>query len=136
MELYEFATNYPELYDMFNEDVRSFISENHLSRGLPLEDLENAVDNLLRNYEQQNYYGFDTDDLPAQQIPFDGPIGWNGRIRWDGGRNRYWDRDRNWDRNRYWRSGRYRRRFNDFDVRDIVRLLFFRELFDGGRGFW
>jgi len=113
MEIFEFAVDYPELFSMFREDVRYVIAEKKITVEVPLVFLDNMIDNLVRSYEQEEYYGYDAMVVPAQQVNF------NAGFR--GG-----DRDRD-------ERGRRRRRFRDFDTRDILRILFFRELFDKDR---
>jgi hypothetical protein len=107
MELNEFAANYPELYAMFDEDIRYYIAENNMTGEESLSAWDNMVDTIVNSYEQLNYYGYNMEDVLAQQIPFDGFRG----------------RDRDF-------RPRRRRRFRDFDIRDIIRLLFLRHLFD------
>lgn len=110
MELDDFSANFPELYAMMEEDVRYYIAENNINGEHTLKTWEDTIDNLVNYYEQQNYYGFNT-DVNSQQIPFND--------------FRDWDRD--------FRFRRRRRRFRDFNTRDILRLLFLRELFDRRR---
>jgi len=113
MELNEFAADFPELYEMFYEDIRYMIAEKKLTGRESLRDWDDMVDEVVRSYERENFYGYDTEMPTAQQfIP--------------GGRDRDWDRDRD-------RRDRRRRRFRDFDIRDIIRLQFLRELFDRDR---
>lgn len=102
MELLEFAEEFPEIFAMLSDNVNNIINSNNMNGEESLVDLDNMIDNLLNQYEENNYYGLYT--VESQQ--FDG-----------------FDRD---DRNRR----RRRRRFRHFDVRDILRLLFFRNLFD------
>ncbi len=112
MELTEFAANYPELYAMLDHDVRYYIAENNMNGEESLSAWDNMVDNIVNNYEQENYFGYNIDEVIPQQIPFDG---FRGR-----------DRDFRFRR---------RRRFRDFNIRDIIRLLFLRQLFDRRRRF-
>lgn len=113
MELSEFAANYPELFAMFDEDIRYYIADNKMTGEESINVWENMVDNLVNKYEQANYFGYNSEEVLAQQIPFDGFMG----------------------RDRDFRFRRFRRRFRDFDIRDILRLLFFRQLFDRRRRF-
>lgn len=112
MELYEFAANFPEEYAMLDETVRYTLAANNMTGEESLRDWDNMVDNLVRNFENEDYYGQDMRMISSQQIPFDG-FGFRDRR----------DRDRD----------RFRRRFRDFNIRDIIRLLFLRRLFDRGR---
>jgi hypothetical protein len=111
MELNEFAANYPELYAMLDEDINHYIAESNMTGEESLGTWDNMVDNILKNYEQANYFGYNVEEVISQQIPFDG----------------FRDRD--------FRFRRRRRRFRDFNIRDIIRLLFLRQLFDRRRRF-
>lgn len=111
MELNEFAASFPELFAMMDHDVRNYIAEHNMNGDESLSAWENMIDTFTKNYEQNNYYGYNTDDLMSQQMPF----------------NDFGD----WDRDSRFR--RRRRRFRDFNVRDILRLLFLRQLFDRRR---
>lgn len=102
MELLDFAEEFPEIYAILNDNVIYLIDNNNVNGEESLINLDNMIDSLLNQYEENNYYGFATID--SQQI--DG-FGRDGR----GYRRR-------------------RRRFRDFNLRDILRLLFFRNLFD------
>ncbi|SHL72820.1 hypothetical protein SAMN02745136_05569 [Anaerocolumna jejuensis DSM 15929] len=110
MELLEFAEEFPEIYTMLNDNVNDTIDYNNMNGEETLLSLDNMVDSLLTQYEENNYYGFDTVD--SQQI--DG-FGRDGFGRDGRGRRRR------------------RRRFREFNLRDILRLLFFRNLFDRRR---
>ncbi|MGN6712361.1 hypothetical protein [Anaerocolumna jejuensis] len=110
MELLEFAEEFPEIYTMLNDNVNDTIDYNNMNGEETLLSLDNMVDSLLTQYEENNYYGFDTVD--SQQIDGFGREGF-GRD----GRGRR----------------RRRRRFREFNLRDILRLLFFRNLFDRRR---
>lgn len=112
MELNEFASNYPELYAMLNDDIRYYIAENKMTGEESLSAWDNMIDNIVNNYEQKEYFGYNMEDVTAQQIPYDGFMG----------------RDRDF-------RFRRRRRFRDFNIRDIIRLLFLRDLFDRNRRF-
>ncbi|WP_313344710.1 hypothetical protein [Sedimentibacter sp.] len=114
MELNEFAANYPELYAMLDEDVRYYVVENNMTGEESLRAWDNMVDNIVNKYEQGNYFGYNTEEVLPQQIPFDG------------------FRGRDFD----FRFRRRRRRFRDFNIRDIIRLLFLRQLFDRRRRFF
>lgn len=116
MELYSFASEFPELYTMLNETVRSTIAANNMTGEESLRDWDNMIDNYVSNFEYEDYYGQEMGES-LSQIPFDGFGGRDGRD---------WDRDRDRDRRR-------RRRFHDFNLRDIIRLLFLRQLFDRDR---
>ncbi|WP_033165446.1 hypothetical protein [Clostridium sp. KNHs205] len=105
MDLLDFAEEYPEIYAMLNDNVVYLIDNNNISGDETLTNLDDMIDNLLNQYEENNYYGFATID--TQQI--DG-FGRDGRGR-----------------------RRRRRNFRDFNLRDIFRLLFFRNLFDRHR---
>jgi hypothetical protein len=105
MDLLEFAEEFPEIYAMLNDNVNYIIDNNNMNGEESLLSFDNMIDSLVNQYEENNYYGFDTID--SQQI--DG-FGRDGRDR-----------------------RRRRRRFRDFNVRDIFRLLFFRNLFDRRR---
>ncbi|MDF2586843.1 MAG: hypothetical protein K0S41_684 [Anaerocolumna sp.] len=111
MELGEFAANYPELYAMLEEDIRYYIAENNMNGDESLSAWDDMIDSILNKYEQDNYYGFNMEDVMSQQMPFDGFMG----------------------RDRDFRFRRRRRRFRDFNIRDIIRLLFLRQLFDRRR---
>ncbi|MEL7648427.1 MAG: hypothetical protein AAGU76_10060 [Sedimentibacter sp.] len=113
MELDEFAANYPELYAMLDEDISHYISENNMTGEESLRTWDNMVDNILNNYERQNYFGYNMEDVMSQQIPYDAFM------------------RRDWDF-----RFRRRRRFRDFNIRDIIRLLFLRQLFDRRRRFY
>jgi hypothetical protein len=108
MELLDFAEEYPEIYAMLNDNVVYLIDNNNMNGEETLVNLDDMIDNLLNQYEENNFYGFATID--TQQI--DG-FGRDGRDR-----------------------RRRRRRFRDFNLRDIFRLLFFRNLFDRHRRHW
>lgn len=105
MELLEFAEEFPEFYAMINDNVIDIIDNNNMNGEESLLSLDNMIESLVNQYEENNYYGFDT--LDSQQI--------DGFGRDDRGRRRR------------------RRRFRDFNLRDIFRLLFFRNLFDRRR---
>lgn len=102
MELLVFAEEFPEMYAMLNDNVNYIINSNNMTGEESIANLDDMIDGLLNQYEENDYYGFNT--IQSQQ--FDG-----------------FDRD---DRDRR----RRRRRFRDFDLRDVVRLIFFRNLFD------
>lgn len=102
MELLKFAEEFPEIYAMLNDNVSYIIDNNNMNGEETLVSLDDMIDSLVNQYEENDYYGFNT--VESQQI---------GEFRRD-------DRDRR----------RRRRRFRDFDVRDVLRLLFFRNLFD------
>ena len=107
MELYEFASDYPEIFDMINEDVRYIISENNMNGDESLRDMDTIIENMINNYEEEEYNGYTMDDIPAQQIPYGGFRGRDDRIGRDGrGRGR-----------------RRRRHFRDFDIRDINSII-------------
>ena len=114
MELYAFASEFPELFAMLNETVRSTIAANNMTGEESLRDWDNMIDNFVSNFEYEDYYGQEMGESLSQQIPFDG----------------FGDRDRDTDRDR---RRRRRRRFHDFNLRDIIRLLFLRQLFDRNR---
>lgn len=114
MELNAFAAEFPELYAMLDETVRSTIVTNNMTGEESLRDWDNMIENYVSNFEYDDYYGQEIGEISSQQIPFDGFGGWDGRDR---------DRDRR----------RRRRRFRDFSLRDIIRLLFLRQLFDRNR---
>lgn len=105
MELLEFAEDFPEMYSMLNDNVLYIIENNNMNGEESLLNLDNMIDELLDQYEDNNYFGFGAVD--SQQI--DG-------FRRDGRGHR-----------------RRRRHFRNFNVRDILRLLFFRNLFDRRR---
>ncbi len=102
MELLEFAEEFPEMYAMLNDNVNYLIDNNNMNGEETLLHLDDMIDGLLDQYEDNNFFGFGAVD--SQQI--------------DGFR-----RDNRGHRRR-------RRRFRDFNIRDILRLLFFRNLFD------
>ena len=102
MELLEFAEEFPEMYAMLNDNVIYIIDNNNMTGEESLLNLDNMIDTLLGQYDENNYFGFGTID--SQQI--------DGFRRDDRGYRRR------------------RRRFRDFNIRDILRLLFFRNLFD------
>lgn len=101
MELLEFAGEFPEMYAILNDNVNYIIEKYNMSGDESLLDLDNMIDNMVAQYEENDYYGFNT--LESQQVDF-----------------RRDDRDHR----------RRRRRFRDFNSRDLLRLLFFRNLFD------
>ncbi|MTK08469.1 MAG: hypothetical protein F8N38_15465 [Hungatella sp.] len=107
MELDAFASEFPELYAMLNETVRITIVTNNMAGEESLRDWDNMIDNYVSNFDYEDCYGQETGEISSQQIPFGGRDG----------------RDRN----------RRRRRFDDFNLRDITRLLFLRQLFDCDR---
>jgi len=123
MELDVFASDFPELYEMLDETVRSTIVGNNMNGEESLRDWDNMIDNFVSNFDYEDYYGQEMGETSSQQIPLGGFGGWDGRDR---GRDRDRYRDRDWDRRR-------RRRFRDFNLRDIIRLLFLRQLFDRNR---
>lgn len=102
MELLEFAEEFPQMYAMLNDNVRYIIDNNNMNGEETLSNLDNMIDDLINQYEENDYYG--TNTIESQQI--------------DGFRRD--DRDHR----------RRRRRFRDFNLRDILLLLFFRNLFD------
>jgi len=114
MHLNEFAAIYPELYVMLRAEVRYMISENNMSGDESLNDWDDMVTDIVRNFNENDFADFDIDEMPVQQQlgPFDG----------------FRDRDRDRDRDR-----RRRRRRRNFDIRDIIRAIFLRELFDRNR---
>lgn len=120
MELLEFAEDFPEIYTMLNDNVNDTIDYNNMNGEETLLSLDNMVDSLLTQYEENNYYGFDTVD--SQQMDGFGREGF-GR---DGFGRDGFGRDGRGRRRR-------RRRFREFNLRDILRLLFFRNLFDRRR---
>lgn len=105
MDLLEFAEEFPEIYAMLNDNVNYVIDNNNMNGEESLLSLENVIDSLVNHYEENNYFGFDTID--SQQID---EFGRDGRHR----RRRH-------------------RRFRDFNVRDLLRIIFFRNLFDRRR---
>ncbi len=105
MELLEFAEEFPEFYAMINDNVMYIIDNNNMNGEESLLSLDNMIESLVNQYEENNYYGFDNVD--SQQL--------DGFGRDDRGRRRR------------------RRRIRDFNLRDIFRLLFFRNLFDRRR---
>lgn len=109
MDLDEFAISFPELYLMIDEDIRLSLISQQITGEEPLRAWDNLVDNLVKKYEQQSFFGYDMGAITAQQF--------NDNFR-------DWDRD---DRNRR------RRRSRDFSLRDFIRLLFLRRLFDRER---
>lgn len=102
MELLEFAEEFPEIYAILNDNVMYVIESNNMNGEESLVTLDTIIDNLIDQYEENNF--FDMDTIDNQQI--------------DGFRRDFRDRRRR------------RRRFRDFNIRDILRLLFFRNLFD------
>jgi len=109
MDLDDFAVSFPELYLMIDEDVRLHLTSQQITGEETLRVWDGFVDNLVAKYEQQGYYGYDMGALAAQQI--------NDNFRdWE------WD-----DRNRR------RRRSRNLSLRDIIRILFLRRLFDRDR---
>jgi hypothetical protein len=115
MELNEFADDFPELYAMIEQDVKNYIAENNMNGEESLNAWENMIENFVNNYEQNNYFGYNVEEVISQQIP-------------------YYDY-RDWDRDNRFRRRR-RRRFRDFNIRDILRLLFLRQLFDRRHRFY
>lgn len=108
MDLNEFALSYPDLYRMLNNNVRNVIRDHNITGDLPLRDWDDMIDSVLMLGGGNDFYDdfSDMDTLPVQQLsPF-----FSGRDEFD-----------------------MRRRRRDFDLRDIIRLLFLRELFDRNR---
>ena len=132
MELYVFAAKFPELYAMLDETVRSTIVSNNMNGEQSLKDWDNMIDNYVRNFENEKYYGQEMREISSQQIPYNVYWGRDGRDR-DRDRDRDWDRGRDWDRNRDWDRYRDYRQFYDFNIRDIIRILYLRQLFDRDR---
>lgn len=115
MDFDEFTINFPELYSMIDEDVRYAIEMYPLSGAESLRDWDNMVDTFVNKYEQMSPF---IGNIEAQQFS-------EGFRDSDG----EW-----WNRNRRRRFRRLRRsRFRDFDIRDIIRILFLRRLFDRNR---
>jgi hypothetical protein len=114
MELYVFAANFPELYAMLDDTVNCTIMANNMTGEESLRDWDNMIDNFVKNFESDEYYGQEIGAISSQQMPFGG----------FGGRG---DRDRDRDRDRRNRPSR------GFNIRDIVRLMFLRQLFDRNR---
>lgn len=106
MGLNEFAALYPDLYMMLNNNVRNMIRDNNITGDVPLREWDDLIDSVLMSGDEYFFDDFnDMDVMPTQQMtPF------------------FPDRD-----------GFRRRRRRDFDLRDIIRLLFLRELFDRNR---
>ncbi len=123
MELYVFAANFPELYAMLNETVNCTIVANHMTGDESLRDWDNMIDNFIENFENGDNYEQEMRVISSQQVPFGGFGGRDGRRR---DRDRGRDRGRDRDRDR-------RRPFFTFNLRDIIRLLFLRQLFDRDR---
>lgn len=115
MELDEFAANFPELYAIIEQDVINYIAENNMNGEETLSAWDSMIDSFVNNYEQNNYFGFNEDEVISQQLPY-----------YD---YRDWDRDYRYRRHR-------RRRFRDFDIRDILQLLFLRQLFGRRRRYY
>ncbi|HEX3075313.1 MAG TPA: hypothetical protein VHQ24_00440 [Lachnospiraceae bacterium] len=115
MDFEEFTINFPELYSMIDEDVRYTIEMYPLTGAEPLRDWDSMVDTLVNRYEQMNPF---RGNLEAQQF-----------------QEGFRDNDEEWwNRNRRRRFRRFRRsRFRDFDIRDIIRIIFLRKLFDRNR---
>jgi len=131
MELNDFAANYPELYTSLNEYIRLTIENNQINGEVSLTNWDNMVDHIVSQFDQQDYNGYASASVSAQTFRHDGNR-CHGR---DCNRDRDWD-NRDWD-NRGWdnrnRDNRCRNGFCDFDLRDTVRILFLRNLFDRRR---
>ena len=108
MDLLEFETQFPQVYAMFENNVTDMINAYSMNGNESLANWDQLVDYMMNQYEDNDYYGFNTEMVESQQMEF-----------FDDRR----DRDRR----------RRRRRFRDFDVRDILRLIFLRQLFDRRR---
>ncbi len=112
MDIYEFAVNYPKLYQQIDDEVEYYITTYQMNGSESLQDWDNYVENIYSKYEQQDSYD-DANMLVEQQFDF---------------RDR--DRRRDFDRDRHRNRNRHRR---DFDLRDLVRVIFLRRLFDRNR---
>ncbi len=117
MDFDDFTVYYPELYSMLDEEVSYAIDMYPITGEEPLQDLDDLIDDLVNKYEQQYPFSDNVEVFRAQQNP-------------QGFRDR--DRDRDWD-DRFRRRRRRRSRYSDFDIRDIIRILFLRRLFDRNR---
>lgn len=104
MELEQFAAEFPEFYAMLYDTVNSTINSYNMSGEDSLRNWDDMIDSFVRSLENDDLYGQEMKVIASQQMPYDG-----------------FGRDRG------------RRRFRNFNVRDIIRLLFLRQLFDRNR---
>lgn len=116
MDFDEFTVYYPDLYSMLDEDVSDAINMYPITGEESLRDWDNLIDNLVNKYEQQYPYGDNIEVFRAQQDM-----------------ESFRDDDRDWGDRFRRRRRRRRSRFRDFDIRDIIRILFLRRLFDRNR---
>lgn len=139
MNLHEFSINFPELFTIIDDDIKNVISAYQITGEESIRDWDILIDNLVKKYEQ-NYR---QNTITAQQYNFrDRDRDFRDRDRYfrDGDRDfrdrdRYFrDRDRDFrDRDFRHKDRNFRDRFHDFDLRDSIRLLFLRKLFDRNR---
>lgn len=112
MELDLFELYYSDLYEMMDGEVRYALAEYKITGEESLRDWDNMIDSIVKRYEYPESYQYNMaparDSVMAQQFGDD-----------------FRDRDRG-DRD-------HRRRFRHLNLRDIVRLLFLRRLFDRDR---
>lgn len=120
MYLNEFAVDFPEIYMLIDKDVNNALMSNQIHGEVTLREWDDLVNGIAQKYEQQDF--FKMGNLAAQQFNdrFGDRDGFRDGHR-DGFRDGFRDRDE--------RRDNRRRRFNDFDVRDVIRLTFFRRLF-------
>ncbi len=111
MDIYEFAVNFPQMYQRIDEEVQQAVAA-YPVHSWALQDWDNFVDQIVNKYDQDDAFWNESDEMMSQQFDFG-------------------DRDRDRDRDDHRRRRRRRRR--DFDLRDLTRIIFLRRLFDRNR---
>ncbi len=120
MDINEFALAYPDLFRMLNDSVSTYMDSQSLTIDSSIGSLDDTVEAILQQAEQivpppDSYQAYEP-AIPVQMMPYRG-YGWDYGSHGDD-----------------WRRRRPRR---DFDLRDIIRLIFMRQLYDrrGHRGY-
>ena len=120
MDIYEFAVDFPELFQRLDGEIEQVIQMNQMNGDRSLREWDEFIDSIVRRYEQEDAQNDQMNMMRNQQFnPRDG----------------FRDMDRGMGRDRH--RDRFRRPHNrrrrDFDVRDLSRVLFLRRLFDRDR---
>jgi len=118
MDIYEFAVDFPDLYQKLDQDIENVIQMSQMSGDSSLREWDEMVDEIVNRHEE------DETDENMINMPMPGMMTGQQHNRRGGG----WDRNRNRGRQQH----RHRRR-RDVDLRDLTRVLFLRRLFDCDR---
>ena len=119
MDIYQFAVDFPELFQKIDGEIEQAIQMNRMNGDRSLREWDDFIDDFVRRH--------DPDEMQEDQMGMMRNQQFNAR---DGFR----DRDRGMGRDRFREPFRYRHnRRRDFDLRDLSRVLFLRRLFDRNR---